>query len=147
MKTLVLVAAREYDEAVIGVVEGDEKEAEILAARVQATDPNTDYRIEALPTIPLDVRRVEVLTLAAEILDDGTNEEHRPSFHVAWPWETSVDTTRMRWVRPPAYSGRGGRLTVIGVDHDEVRSMYRHEKRRLLHDANARLTEHERNPA
>lgn len=145
--TLVLVA-REYERMdVIGIVEGDEQEAAILAARIQATDPNTDYSVEVLATIPLDVRRVEVLTLAVTIMDDGTTEEHKPNFHVAWPWETNVNATRMRWIRPPVYKGNGGRLEVTGVDRDEVRSMYRHEKRRLLHDANARLTEHERDSA
>lgn len=147
MKTRVLVARNYGQMDVVGIVEGDEKEAEILAARIQATDPSSDYSIEALPTIALDVRRVEVLTLAVAIKDDGTTEEYKPNFHVAWPWETNVDTTRMRWLRPPAYDDKGGRLEVTGVDHDEVRSMYRHEKRRLLHDANARLTEHERDPA
>lgn len=148
MKTLVLVA-REYDRTdVIGVIdEGDEKEAEILAARIQATDPNTHYSIEALPTIALDVRRVEVLTLAVVITDLDAAEDCKPAFHVAWPWETNVDSTKIRWIRPSAYKGEGGRLEVVGIDQGEVRSVFRREKRRLLLDSTDRQTEYERNPS
>lgn len=128
------------DYRVLAVVRGEKKDAELLAARANASDSNNygdAYEVESLPVVSPDVEKVETLMLIAEIRDQGPSvKDERVSVRVEWPFDSLYGLVKVewRWVRAPIHDGKGGRLEVWGTDHERVRKVYGDRKAMLLSD-------------
>jgi len=136
-----VVSRGEYsDYRVLCAVKGGKADAETLAARANAAAGHDlygdGYTVEVLAVVAPDVQKVELLTLQAEIHDDGRVKDLDPRYRVEWPFDPLYDTPRLRWrwVRAPMYRDKGGRLEVWGTDHERVRRVFSDRRAMLMVD-------------
>lgn len=127
-KVWVLSRGSYSDYRVLCVVSGKKKDAELLAARMNATQESyyDEVEVESLPVVTKDVQQVEILRLQVNIWDNGKTSDDHTNVRVEWPQDALFGTPELewRWVRAPMHNNRGGRLEVWGSDHERVRKVF-----------------------
>lgn len=92
--------------------------------------------LEEVFLLTKDAEPERVLRMEADIFDIGGVEEATPEVTQVWPfdilWSDVLVPVRWRWHR--FVYGNGGRLVVVGTDHERVRKVYSDRKAAILAD-------------
>lgn len=135
----VLASGQYSDYSVLCVVRGSKADAELLAARMNAsgTQSYDEVEVEEMTVVrPKDVQMVEILTMSVEVYDTGKAAETKTSIRAMWNIEDDEGqvAASWRWIRAPYIESRGGRLDVRGIDHERVRKVFSDRRAALMAD-------------
>lgn len=150
MNTIWAISSGSYsDYRVLCVVDGTKADAEELAQRMRGMSDDiwtgSDVSVEALAFVRPDVQPVEILHMRVTVWDNGTTSEERTDVRREWPFDPLYESGLLswRWVRAPIHKGKGGRLEVMGTDHERVRRVFSDRRAQLMAEDAFRLS-HER---
>jgi hypothetical protein len=136
------IATGEYSNFYVLGVCASKEEAERLCERMNRLSGREGERYEVVghPLLAPDVQPLVLLTLEANIAQDGTSGGNGERSHLYWPFEESYPPV-MWWWRA-RYSQGEGNLLVQGPDHPLVRRTFAEQMARLLADPKAREESH-----
>jgi hypothetical protein len=120
------------------------RDAQAVAAKMRADKHGwrRDARVEPLPVVTADVKKVDILMLTVTLWDDGSESEAGERVRSEWPFDALLDDAvpvSWRWVRAPCHNNRGGRLDVAGTDHVRVRKTFSEKRAQLVAEDAFRL--------
>lgn len=132
------------DYRVLCVVEGTKADAERLLVKIRGEQDiwtSSEASVERLPVVSADIEPVEVLDMRVNVWDDGTTTDERSNVRREWSFDLLYEcgAVSWRWVRAPVHNGKGGRLEVMGTDHEAVRRVFSDRRARLLAEDAFRL--------
>lgn len=133
------VSSGEYSDYSVHCICLSEEDANIVAGKIRALKNDgmawgQDGEVESFPLINRDIESIDILKLQIEIYDDGSTQSYKEDHEYnLWflAWQPIVDV-QWRWVRPMIQHGIGGRLEVLGTDHERVHRVFSDRKAQLL---------------